>query len=256
MRRAGPYQLQAAIAALHAEAPTAAATDWPQIVGPVRMARRAWRRRRSSSSTGPSPSRCADGPAAGLALLDELVARRRARRLPPAPRGPRRPAPPPRPAGRGGCRLPPCRSTSWATTASDGSWNSAGAKWPGPADGGLFAARSGFGARRFAGTPPPFARPCTGCNKSRVSSIGETERAETPRGSRDRLSVARDETSRRGHSVRLARPRNRRFVVLRAHADMSGGPARAPRARYRDRWRELPPGRNPRAARAVRRCGP
>ena len=30
--RAGPYALQAAIAALHAEAPTAAATDWPQIV--------------------------------------------------------------------------------------------------------------------------------------------------------------------------------------------------------------------------------
>jgi RNA polymerase sigma factor (sigma-70 family) len=29
----GPYQLQAAIAALHAEAPTAEATDWPQILG-------------------------------------------------------------------------------------------------------------------------------------------------------------------------------------------------------------------------------
>jgi len=29
--RAGPYQIQAAIAALHGEAPTAAATDWPQI---------------------------------------------------------------------------------------------------------------------------------------------------------------------------------------------------------------------------------
>jgi len=29
----GPYTLQAAIAALHAEAPTSAATDWPQIVG-------------------------------------------------------------------------------------------------------------------------------------------------------------------------------------------------------------------------------
>ena len=28
----GPYQLQAAIAALHAEAPTADATDWPQIL--------------------------------------------------------------------------------------------------------------------------------------------------------------------------------------------------------------------------------
>jgi RNA polymerase sigma-70 factor, ECF subfamily len=30
-RRAGPYQVQAAIAAVHAEAPTAAATDWRQI---------------------------------------------------------------------------------------------------------------------------------------------------------------------------------------------------------------------------------
>ena len=32
-RRAGPFQLQAAIAACHATAPTAADTDWPQIVG-------------------------------------------------------------------------------------------------------------------------------------------------------------------------------------------------------------------------------
>jgi RNA polymerase sigma factor (sigma-70 family) len=32
MRRPGPYQLQAAIAACHAEAPSRAATDWPQIV--------------------------------------------------------------------------------------------------------------------------------------------------------------------------------------------------------------------------------
>jgi len=31
MRRRGPYQLQAAIAALHSKASTAAATDWPQI---------------------------------------------------------------------------------------------------------------------------------------------------------------------------------------------------------------------------------
>jgi RNA polymerase sigma-70 factor (ECF subfamily) len=31
MRRAGPYQLQAAIAACHATAPDAASTDWPQI---------------------------------------------------------------------------------------------------------------------------------------------------------------------------------------------------------------------------------
>src|SRR5262249_19250891 len=32
-RRFGPYTLQGAIAAVHAEAATAAATDWPQIVG-------------------------------------------------------------------------------------------------------------------------------------------------------------------------------------------------------------------------------
>jgi RNA polymerase sigma-70 factor (ECF subfamily) len=32
-RRAGPFQLQAAIAACHATAPVAADTDWPQIVG-------------------------------------------------------------------------------------------------------------------------------------------------------------------------------------------------------------------------------
>jgi len=32
-RRFGPYTLQAAIAAVHAEAASAAATDWAQIVG-------------------------------------------------------------------------------------------------------------------------------------------------------------------------------------------------------------------------------
>ncbi len=32
-RRVGPYSLQAAIAALHAEARTASSTDWNQIVG-------------------------------------------------------------------------------------------------------------------------------------------------------------------------------------------------------------------------------
>jgi RNA polymerase sigma-70 factor (ECF subfamily) len=31
-RRVGPYGLQAAIAALHAQSPDAASTDWPQIV--------------------------------------------------------------------------------------------------------------------------------------------------------------------------------------------------------------------------------
>ncbi|HUY76207.1 MAG TPA: sigma-70 family RNA polymerase sigma factor [Ktedonobacterales bacterium] len=71
LRRPGPYQTQAAISALHAQAPTAAATDWRQIAllygALARMA--------------PSPIielnqavavAMADGPTHGLALLDRL----------------------------------------------------------------------------------------------------------------------------------------------------------------------------------------
>jgi RNA polymerase sigma-70 factor (ECF subfamily) len=73
-RRAGPYSLQAAIAALHAEARDAATTDWPQIVGLYDVLLR----------LDPSPvvelNRAAaiamrDGPAAGLALIDAILAR-------------------------------------------------------------------------------------------------------------------------------------------------------------------------------------
>ena len=73
-RRFGPYTLQAAIAAVHAEAPTAAATDWAQIVGLYDVLLRA----------DPSPvvelNRAAavamrDGPLAGLALIDAILAR-------------------------------------------------------------------------------------------------------------------------------------------------------------------------------------
>ncbi|HEU4559608.1 MAG TPA: RNA polymerase sigma factor [Longimicrobium sp.] len=73
-RRFGPYALQAAIAAVHAEAPDAAETDWRQIVGLYDVLLRA----------DPSPvvelNRAAavamrDGPAAGLALIDALFAR-------------------------------------------------------------------------------------------------------------------------------------------------------------------------------------
>ncbi len=69
-----PYTLQAAIAAVHAEAPTAAATDWGQIVGLYDVLLRA----------DPSPvvelNRAVavamrDGPAAGLSLVDALLAR-------------------------------------------------------------------------------------------------------------------------------------------------------------------------------------
>ena len=73
-RRIGPYTLQAAIAAVHAEANNAAATDWPQIVGLYDVLLRA----------NPSPvvelNRAValamrDGPQAGLALIDALLAR-------------------------------------------------------------------------------------------------------------------------------------------------------------------------------------
>jgi RNA polymerase sigma-70 factor (ECF subfamily) len=73
-RRFGPYTLQAAIAAVHAEAPDAAATDWAQIVGLYEVLLR----------VQPSPvvelNRAVavamrDGPAAGLALIDAILAR-------------------------------------------------------------------------------------------------------------------------------------------------------------------------------------
>jgi len=71
--RFGPYTLQAAIAAVHAEAPSADATDWAQIVGLYDLLLRA----------APSPvvalNRAVavgmrDGAAAGLALVDTLIA--------------------------------------------------------------------------------------------------------------------------------------------------------------------------------------
>ncbi|MGA4838067.1 RNA polymerase sigma factor [Streptomyces sp. G45] len=68
----GPYGVQAAIAALHAEAPDLAATDWPQIVALYDVL----------GALAPSPvvalNRAVavamrDGPRAGLALLDGLA---------------------------------------------------------------------------------------------------------------------------------------------------------------------------------------
>jgi RNA polymerase sigma-70 factor, ECF subfamily len=73
-RRVGSYALQAAIAALHAEADTSAATDWAEIVGLYDALLR----------VDPSPvvelNRAVaiamrDGPAAGLALIDAILAR-------------------------------------------------------------------------------------------------------------------------------------------------------------------------------------
>ncbi|MFI0923111.1 RNA polymerase sigma factor [Streptomyces sp. NPDC021012] len=70
--RVGPYQLQAAIAAVHDEAASAGATDWPQILALYELLER----------TGPNPMvtlnravavAMVHGPEAGLALLDGLA---------------------------------------------------------------------------------------------------------------------------------------------------------------------------------------
>jgi len=70
----GPYTIQAAIAAAHAQAPTAAATDWGQIVSLYTLLLQA----------EPSPvielNRAVavamqDGPSAGLELIDGILAR-------------------------------------------------------------------------------------------------------------------------------------------------------------------------------------
>jgi RNA polymerase sigma-70 factor (ECF subfamily) len=73
-RRVGPYIIQAAIAAVHAGAPSAAATDWTQIVGLYDVLLRA----------EPSPvvelnravaMAMRDGPAKGLSIIDAILAR-------------------------------------------------------------------------------------------------------------------------------------------------------------------------------------
>jgi predicted RNA polymerase sigma factor len=68
----GPYQVQAAIAAVHDEAPSAAETDWPQILALYRVLERI--------SPGPVVTlnravavAMVEGPRAGLALLDTLA---------------------------------------------------------------------------------------------------------------------------------------------------------------------------------------
>ena len=67
----GPYQLQAAIAAVHSEAPTSDATDWPQIVALYGLL----------GGLAPNPMvtlnqavavAMVDGPSAGLAMLEPL----------------------------------------------------------------------------------------------------------------------------------------------------------------------------------------
>ena len=119
-RRFGPYALQAAIAAVHAEAPSADATDWGEIVGLYDVLLRA----------EPSPvvelNRAVavamrDGPAAGLALDRRHPRARRSAGLPPRARGARRPVPAARADRAKRARLTSARWRSPGRSRSGGS---------------------------------------------------------------------------------------------------------------------------------------
>ncbi|MEU4539694.1 DUF6596 domain-containing protein [Streptosporangium sp. NPDC023825] len=70
---AGPYQLQAAIAALHDEAPSAEATDWPQITALYELLMRISDNPMVALNHAVAVA-MARGPHAGLGLLDPLAA--------------------------------------------------------------------------------------------------------------------------------------------------------------------------------------
>jgi len=67
----GPYQLQAAIAAVHAEAPTAEQTDWPQILALYLLLERVAPNPMVTLNRAVALAEV-DGPRAGLALLASL----------------------------------------------------------------------------------------------------------------------------------------------------------------------------------------
>ena len=110
----GPYQVQAAIDAVHSDAADAAATDWAQIVQLYDQL----------MALAPTPVVALNravavaevaGPAAGLALVDGLdLARHHV--LPRRPGGPAAPAGPARRGGRGVRR----RRSSWPATTPSG----------------------------------------------------------------------------------------------------------------------------------------
>ena len=102
---AGPYQLQAAIAALHDEAAAAEATDWPQIMALYELLLQLSDNPvvRLNHAVAVAMVR---GPQAGLELLAGLDDRRPDDRRPPAARGPRAPAGDGRGPGRGPRGLP------------------------------------------------------------------------------------------------------------------------------------------------------
>ena len=73
-RRVGPYAIQAAIAAIHAHAPTAAQTDWDEIVGLYDVLLRIERSPVIELNRAVAVA-MRDGPVAGLTIIDAILAR-------------------------------------------------------------------------------------------------------------------------------------------------------------------------------------
>jgi predicted RNA polymerase sigma factor len=69
----GPYQIQAAIAAVHDEAPSAAETDWPQIVALYEVLLSGTANPVVELNYAVAVGMC-QGPAAGLVIIDSLAA--------------------------------------------------------------------------------------------------------------------------------------------------------------------------------------
>ena len=172
----GPYQVQAAIAACHATAARAADTDWAEIAGLYRQLAR----------FVPSPVvelnravavAMADGPAAGLALVERLEASGAAGRLPPAPRHPGRPPAPPRPLRRGGRRLPR-RPWPWPPTTPTAATSPAA--WPRSPDpppgrtGDVCRHWDAADRHQFAGPRSPESPPTSAPSPSSVHNRGRS----------------------------------------------------------------------------------
>ena len=97
----GPYQLQAAINAVHSDAPTAADTDWDQILALYDQLLTFTPTAVVALNRAVAVAEI-HGPRQALELVDGAVARR----VLPLPRDPRRPSTTPRPARRRRSRLP------------------------------------------------------------------------------------------------------------------------------------------------------
>ena len=74
LQQIGPYAVQAAISAVHADAPSAAATDWAQIVALYDLLARATRSPIVELNRAVAIA-MRDGPSAGLSIIDAILAR-------------------------------------------------------------------------------------------------------------------------------------------------------------------------------------